>query len=132
MTTIVVFFSSLFMTSALVLLKAIELKREKKNFFLKIINRFDSGSNKLVNSLKFKSLQLIQIIRYIILVESKRIIEGLLSRAQEKILSEYKKRQDLIIAGKKEIMNKGSVSFYLKKIKEDKGNGQRGKIEEVL
>jgi hypothetical protein len=129
MATITVFASSLFMASALVLIKYIELKNNNKNILLKFINRFDSTFNKIILVLKFKILQLIQSIRYIILVEIKRIGEDLLKKAQEKVINEYKKRQEAIIVGKKEIVNKGSVSFYLKKITEDKCNGEKGKIE---
>lgn len=129
MATIIVFALSLFMASALVAMKAIELKKEKKNILLKLINKLDSRLINLVASLKFKSLQLIQSIRYIILVEAKRIGQEMFDRVQQKAISEYKKRQEVIIVGKKEIINKGSASFYLKKITEDKGSVGKGKIE---
>jgi len=132
MATVVIFASSLFMASGLVLIKAIELRNEKKNFLLKLVNLLDSRFNKIISTLKFKSLQLIQSIRYIVLVEIKRIAKDLFYQVQEKIISEYKKRQEIIIVGKKNIVNKGSVSFYLKKIAEDKGNGEKGKIEDDL
>ena len=132
MATVVIFASSLFMASGLVLIKAIELRNEKKNFLLKLVNLLDSRFNKIISTLKFKSLQLIQSIRYIVLVEINRIAKDLFYQVQEKIISEYKKRQEIIIVGKKNIVNKGSVSFYLKKIAEDKGNGEKGKIEDDL
>jgi hypothetical protein len=47
------------------------------------------------------------------------------------ILAEYRKRQEVIM-GRKNIANKGSVSFYLKKITEDKKEGEKGKIEDSL
>ena len=132
MATIVVFVLSLFMASVMIVIKAIELRNEKKNILLRLINKLDSRLINLVSTLKFKSLQLIQSIRYIILVETKRVAKELFNKVQEKVANEYKKRQQVIIVGKKQITNKGSVSFYLKKITEDKGNTGKGKIDSAL
>jgi len=132
MATIIIFASSLFMASVLVLIKTIELKKENKNILLKLINRLDSTFEKIILILKFKTLQLIQSVHYIIVVEAKIIVKDLFYKAKYKVISEYKKRQEAIIIGKKEIVNKGSVSFYLKKITEDKGNGEKGKIDDSL
>ena len=131
MTTIVVFASSLFITSAFVSIKAVELKYGKKNIILRIVGKFDSKCDHCVSSLKFKGLQLIQSIRYIFLVKIKEVCKDLFRRAEEKVMNEYKKRQDVVM-GKKDITSKGSVSFYLKKITENKGNGEKGKIEDIL
>lgn len=130
MTTIIVFASSLVITSALIITKALELKHEKKNIILRILSRFDSKSDKFVSALKFKSLQLIQSVRYIALVKSKEVFNDLFNRAKEKVLEELRIRHNIIIMGRKEIAHKGSVSFYLKKITENKGNGLKGKIED--
>ncbi|MFA6270130.1 MAG: hypothetical protein WC657_02885 [Candidatus Paceibacterota bacterium] len=132
MTTIIVFAFSLFVVLILVLLKAIELKYGKKNILLKLIYKLEPSSIKLVAFLKFKSLQLIQSVRYIVLVEMKEMITYFFDQTHDKIMNEYKKRQEVILVGKKNIINKGSVSFYLKKITEDKGSNERGKIEEIL
>jgi hypothetical protein len=131
MATIIIFACSLFIASVLVLIKAIELKRGVKNTILKFIGRFDAKSHQLVSAVKFKSLQLIQSIRYIILVEAKRVAEDLLHKTKEKALNEYRIRQNMMM-GQKEIVSRGSVSFYLKKITEHKGGGVKGKIEESL
>lgn len=132
MTTIVVFSSSLLVASALVLIKAVELRRGNKNILLGLISRLDNRLEKMVSNLKFRSLQLIQSFRYLVLVRVKEICKDCLRRMEEKAASELKKRQDVIMMGKKEIISKGSVSFYLKKITEDKGSGERGKIEDHL
>ena len=128
MTTIIVFGSSLFVASALVLVRALELRRGKKNILLNFISKFDSRSDKFISDLKFRSLQLIQTVRYILLVQTKISLRNLLYKIEEKIMNEYKMRQNIIM-GRREIANKGSVSFYLKKITEDKGNMGRGRIE---
>lgn len=131
MATIVVFASSLSLASVLVLIKASELKHEKKNILLKLINKLDSKLNEFVPFLRFKSFQLIQSIRYLILVKMKKIAEDLFHKVKEKILNEYKIRQGVIM-GHKEIIDNGSASFYLRKITEGKSNGRKGKIEESL
>lgn len=130
MTTIIVFASSLVITSALIIIKALELKHEKKNIILRILSRFDSKSDKFVSALKFKSLQLVQSVRYIALVKSKEVFNDLFNRTKERILEELRVRHNIIIMGRKEIAHKGSVSFYLKKITENKGVGMKGKIED--
>ncbi len=132
MATIAIFASSLFIASAMVAVKGIELKYGRKNFILEIFGKLDSKSMKLIASAKFRTLQLVQSVRYVLLVQSKIILKHLLEKAEEKIVNEYKKRQDAIMTGKRDIINKGAVSFYLKKIAENKGAGARGKIEESL
>ena len=131
MATIVVFASSLFIASAFVSVKAVELKYGRKNIILRLIGKFDSKCDNCVSGFKFKGLQLVQSVRYIVLVQIKEICKDLFKKAEEKIISEYKKRRDVVM-GKKDIADKGSVSFYLKKITEDKSNGEKGKIEDSL
>jgi hypothetical protein len=127
MTTIIVFASSLSITAILVLVKAIELKFGKKNTFLELISRLDNKALSLITEVKFRNLQLIQTIRYIVLVQSKDVFRSFLDKLQEKIALEYRLRQELVM-GKRNITNRGSVSFYLKKITEEKGM-EKGKIE---
>ncbi|MEK7669087.1 MAG: hypothetical protein AAB350_00650 [Patescibacteria group bacterium] len=131
MTTIVIFGSSLFMALILLLTKAMELKYGNKNIILRFIGKLDSKFETVVSNLKFRGLQLTQSIRYIFLVQAKEICKDCFKKIEEKAVNEFKKRQDVIM-GKKEIASKGSVSFYLKKITEDKGNGEKGKIEDSL
>jgi hypothetical protein len=131
MATTAIFASSFFIASVFVIAKAVELRNKRKNFFFRLINRLDPVLEKLISFLKFKSLQLIQSIRYIVLVEVKELAKALFLKAKERILDEYKKRHDMMM-GHKDITSNGSVSFYLKKITEHKGNGEKGKIEDIL
>jgi len=131
MATIVVFGSSLFIAVILLLIKGAELKYGSKNVFLRSLGRFDSKFEELVSNIKFRSLQIIQSVRYIIFVHAKEVTKDYLIKIEEKAVNEFKKRQDIIM-GKKEIASKGSVSFYLKKITEVKKNEERGKIEDLL
>src|SRR3989344_4365166 len=129
MATIVVFASSLSLTSLLVFVKAIELKYGKKNAVLGLICKFDTKVVTFMAALKFKSLQLIQSVRYLVLVQGKAVLKEQFLKVQERMISEYNARQNMIM-GRKDIKNNGSVSFYLKKITENKGNGEMGKIED--
>jgi hypothetical protein len=131
MTTIVVFVSSLFVALAFLGLKAVEIKYGKKNILLDLLSRFDLRTDKLISDLKFRSLQLIQSARYIVLVQTKAVCKKLLETVEEKIMDEYRARYTMIM-GQKEIAGNGSASFYLKKISEDKSSGRKGKIEESL
>jgi len=130
MTTIIVFASSFFTASALVAIKAIEIKYGKKNLVLELLSLLDTKSDKFIYDVKFKALQIIQSVRYVILVQTKTVCNNLLDKVEEKTMNEYKTRHNMIMMGQKNIVtNKGSVSFYLKKITEEKYNGQKGKIE---
>jgi hypothetical protein len=131
MTTIVVFASSLFIMSAFLTIKAVEIKYEKRNLLLCFLGKCDTTSEKFISDLKFKVLQIIQSTRYIALVQTKEVCKSLLEKVEAKIVSEYRARH-MMIMGQKEIANKGSVSFYLKKINEGKTLNGKGKIEEVL
>jgi len=132
MATTIVFASSLLVVSALIITKAIELKREKKNMILGILSKLDSKSDRFISAIKFKSLQLVQSIRYLALVRSKEIFNESFNNVKEKIKEELRTKHNIIIMGRKEIASKGSASFYLKKITEDKNNGEKGKIEDGL
>lgn len=131
MATITIFASSLSIATVLVLIKAIELKFNKKNILLTLLGKLDNGSITLISALKFRSLQLIQSIRYIILVQSHILLSEFLDRIKDRIKNEYQIRQEMMM-GRKIISSKGSVSFYLKKITEMKENESKGKIEDSL
>ena len=93
------------------------------------MGKFDHQCDYCVSGLKFRCLQFVQTIRYILFVQLKEIIKHFWSQIHERIKHEYKIRQEIIM-GRKEIINNGSASFYLKKITEHKGNGEKGKIHE--
>lgn len=131
MTIVLVFLGSLFCASALVMLKDLEVRRKKKNFALGILGRLDEKSLALASSIKYRSLQFIQSIRYIILVEAKNFLFAWAKDSWQRIYSEYLKARERALSGQKEINSRGSVSFYLKKITDEKG-GVKGRIEETL
>lgn len=131
MATIVVFASSLFAASALVSVKAVELRCGNKNILLRFISRLDSRADELVSALKFRALQLIQSIRYILLVHSKIVLKNLFFEMEEKMIKEYKSIRETVM-GHRDITGKSGVSFYLKKITENKGSMVKGKIQETL
>lgn len=131
MTIITIFVSSLCLTTILVTLKAVEIKYKKRNFIFNLLEHTDDWAEKVISGLKFKLLQLVQIVRYIVLVETKEICKNLLEKIEEKIANEYRAKQ-LIIMGRKNIPINNSASFYLKKIHEEKQNMEKGKIEESL
>jgi hypothetical protein len=129
MATIIVFASSLSIASVLVGVKAFELRCGRKNAALGLLCQLDSKFDRFIADLKFRTLQLVQSVRYILFVQSKIVFRDLTNKLIEKIIHEYKIRQSTIMMGHKEIVSNGSASFYLKKITEDKSNGERGKIE---
>ena len=129
MTTVVIFGSSLFVAILLVLLQAWELRRAKKNIILSLLAKLDPLSEKLIEVLKFRLLQAIQTLRFVVLVWSKEFASNLSSKAIDRLIKEFETRKGTVM-GKKEIRNNGAVSFYLRKIQEDKSNGEKGKIEE--
>lgn len=131
MITIVIFASSLFLALLILILKSIESKRGKPDALLALVNLLNPKVEKFIEAFKFKCLQIIQTVRYVVLIKTREYIEDLISQVQEKFFNAYKVRQEILM-GRKHIMNKGSVSFYLKKVAEYKGNGIKGKIEESL
>jgi len=132
MATVFLFVFSLLAASVLVVVKAIEIKYGKKNLILNILSKLDSKVESFVLNLKFRILQIVQSVRYVVLVRAKEVCKNFLVKIEQKIMDEYKSRQSTIMMGRKDIANRGSVSFYLKKITEDKCNGQKGKIEQSL
>lgn len=97
---------------------------------LSFLGRLDTLSNRIVSATKFKCLQAVQSIRYIFLVKIRGGLHNLFQGVKEKILNEYTVKQNVIMMGHKEFTNKGSASFYLKKIIEQKTNGEKGKIDD--
>ena len=128
MSTIIVFGISLVIAFVLICLKAIELKYQRENFILRILGLLDEQTEKLTSNIKFRTLQIIQTVRYLLLVHSKNVAKEMVGKAQDRIVKEYELRESTLM-GRKNISNRGSVSFYLKKIVTDKG---AGRIEEDL
>jgi hypothetical protein len=131
MATIIVFASSLSIASILLILKAIELRFSRKNILLRFISRFDAKVLSILEVLRFRFFQLIQTVRYVLMVKSLEVFRDLFFRVEHRVMNEYRLRQENMM-GRRDIINKGSVSFYLKKIAEDKGVGEKGQIVEEI
>lgn len=128
MITISIFSSSLFFAIALIILKAFDIRSGKQNFIARIISKLDNKSTELIKSIKFRSFQFIQILRYIFLVKTKNAIEVFFSDLFTRVRDEYLEREKVFM-GRKDISNKGAVSFFLKRIKDEKAFLNKGKIE---
>lgn len=128
MITISIFSSSLFFAVVLVILKAFDIRSGKQNFIARIISRLDNKSTELIKNIKFRSFQFIQTLRYIFLVKTKNAIEVFFSDLFARVRDEYLEREKVFM-GRKDISNKGAVSFFLKRIKDEKAFSNKGKIE---
>lgn len=127
MSIIIIFASSFFVVAGLLATKMVELQFGKKNIFLNLIRKLDTKSEKSISSLKFRTWQAVQSVRYLFVIK----IKYWLRAARERINQEYEMRQNVMM-GRKEIVANGSASFYLKKISESKNGSAKGKIEESL
>jgi len=131
MAVVIVFGSSFILALCIFTLKYFELRRGKSNFLLRFVSRFDSRAEELVAASKFRILQLIQSARYVVLVHIPAVIDRAIEKTKESILQELDARRNML-RGQKDISNKGAVSFFLKKIDENKRNGERGEINEEM
>lgn len=126
MVTIISFGLSLLTASILILVKTIELKKSRRNLLLKLISSFDDKYLSLAGFLKLKGFQIFQTLRYLIIFKSKNLLLHIFENSKNWFMNELKERQKEIM-GHREISRRGSVSFYLKRISEEKS---RGKIED--
>ncbi len=131
MATIVVFGSSFVLAIFLFLAKAIELRRDSASFVLRPLNSLNDRAERLALNMKFRLLQIIQTVRYICLVHLPALADRTVEGAKEKVLREVEARRKVIM-GHKDIVSKGSASFFLKKIDENKKNGEKGEINDSL
>jgi hypothetical protein len=130
MATIVVFGLSLFGLVLLILFKYIELRTGKRVFAHAAVTHWNSGAASLVGAVKYRIFQFIQIIRYIVLVKLPEKAQVSYSEAREVAMREIEKKREVLM-GRKVLKQNGSVSFFLKKIKEEVPHGE-GKIEESI
>ncbi len=131
MATIVIFGVSLALALLLLALKAVSLKKGSDTFLLRELGKLDPKAEKLSQSARFLILQAIQTVRYIFLVYIPKVIDEETGRYRESLAQKLEVQRNLLL-GKKEIQNRGAVSFFLKKIDETKRNGQRGEINDSL
>lgn len=128
MATIVVFGLALLGLLLLILFKHIELRTGRRVFAHRAVVHWNGGAASLVNTVKYRVFQFIQIIRYIILVKLPEKGRVSYNEAREVAAREIEKRREVLM-GRKVLKENGSVSFFLKKIKEQVPHGE-GKIEE--
>ena len=131
MTLITLFIASLLLIILMLIAKALELRSQKYSFILSIFKRLDNRALVVISDFKFRVLQVIQTVRYILLVSIPALIRQLVDDAKNHAMREYRNSQEVLM-GRKNIVNKGSVSFYLKKIQEDKLNTEKGEIQESI
>jgi hypothetical protein len=130
MATIVVFGLALLGLALLILFKYIELRTGKRVFAHDAVMRWNTGATSLVTTVKYRVFQFIQIIRYIVLVKLPEKGRVSYQEAREVAVREVEKRREVLM-GRKVLKQNGSVSFFLKKIKEEAPRGD-GKIEEEI
>ena len=100
-----------------------------------MLSRFDSASERLLNSIHFKLYQAVQSVRYLILVHLPEKGRVKINKTKEAVEEGFKKQKDVVM-GRKELKVNGSSSFFLRKMTEHKNgnstleNGERGKIED--
>jgi hypothetical protein len=128
MITISIFSSSLFFAVTLIILKAFDLRSGKQNVLVRIMSKMDNNSTVLIKNIKFRTFQFIQTLRYIFLVKTKNAIKTFFSGLFARVRDEYLEREKVFM-GRKDISSKGAVSFFLKRIKDEKAFSSRGKIE---
>lgn len=126
MTTTVVFGVSLFIAVLIVMLKHLELRSSKRHFLLSPLSKFDNQVQKLMRAAENLMLTLLKSLQHLIMISLKNAINKSWLHTKNRILHEYRIREEIIL-GRKHIPNRGSVSFYLRKIDEAK-NGNKGEI----
>lgn len=128
MITITIFASSLFFATFIIALKAFNIKSGREIRIHALIGKFDNKSTKLIANIKFLFFQTIQSIRYIFIVKIKDPFINFVTKEISRIANEYESSQRILM-GRKDISKKGAVSFYLRKIEEERVNIGKGKIE---
>lgn len=131
MTTIAVFGSSSILALFIVALKWLSVRRNKEGFLLTLLGRFNPFTERLIVDIKFRLLQIIQTIRYIFTIHIPVFIDKIVEKARQSAIKELEARRGMLL-GRKDIANKGSVSFFLKKIDENKQNTEKGEINDSL
>jgi hypothetical protein len=128
MANIIVFLIALFGVAVILLSKYIELRTGKRTLLQRVLDRLNGNSALFISGIKYRIFQFIQIIRFIILVKLPEKGRVSYNEARDVAAREYEKKREVLM-GRKVLKNNGSVSFFLKKIKQDVSHGE-GRIEE--
>ncbi len=131
MTNIVFFFVSLFIVFVLFVLKLVSVSKNRDIFPLNIFRITDPKAEKLIDYLKYKIYQIVQTLRFLVIVKMPEVLKHEKNKMQEKIAEKIDKQRDVIL-GKINIKDNGSSSFYLKEISEQAKNEEKGRIDESL
>lgn len=131
MVTIVIFGVSIFFAFTILLLKMLYLHRGRDGFVLRFLGRCDPWTERLTSATKFRTLQIIQSVRYLFLLRLPEIVSQTAKKYKGRLVLKLENKRNLLM-GRKEITNKGAVSFFLKKMDEAKKNGHKGEINEIL
>lgn len=130
MIAITIFGLSVLLALSIILSKLFEQRSQRANFILRLCRKFDPRAESFTNKFRFRILQLVQTVRYLFIVHLPQIMREVISEVQQGAMREYRVSQSIIM-GRKNIVNKGAVSFYLKRIKEEKGS-ERGEIQDNM
>ncbi len=134
MANIIIFAVSFFGLSVLFLSKHREIRTGEKNWFGKLLSKFDHRGSKLLYSFHYRAYQVIQTIKFLVMVRIPEKGRVKISKTRDSVITEYQKQKDVIM-GKKELNGNGSSSFFLRKMNDNKKenggeNGERGRIED--
>lgn len=131
MATIVIFWFFLLLVLLLLLLKYFEIKKGKNIKLLQFLSHFDFFFEKCKVFVDYKLLQVKQTIKYIFVVYIPDIIGRKTQKYKENINIKINNNKEMLM-GKRELENKGSSSFFLRKIDENKKNAKKGEINDFL
>jgi len=131
MTTVVLFGSSSILAGLILILKWFELRSGKNGFLLLLLNKLNPHAESLIQKLRLGALQIVQTIRYIVLVRIPGALDNAVEKARMSAVRELESRKGMLL-GRRDITSRGSVSFFLRKMNENKQNGERGEINDPL
>jgi len=98
---------------------------------LSLLARFDNTALRATDTLRALLLLTIQTLRYIVLVYVPQLLDDALKSAHRVIEVHLELRQS-VLRGRKDIRNKGAISFYFKKIDDQLKDRTHGEINEPI
>ncbi|MEK7642459.1 MAG: hypothetical protein AAB392_01555 [Patescibacteria group bacterium] len=131
MVTIVIFALSVIVASLLIVLRLLAMRSSRESLPLRFMSKYDSATQDFVDNLRFRILQVIQTIKYLTLVHMPSVADSTIAKYKLKMLDKLETQRNLLM-GRKNIQNRGSVSFFLKKIDETKKQTPKGFINDTL
>ncbi len=126
MATITIFAVSLFGCISLLVSGYLNVRRSSQNFFSRTLSKTDALIQGQKSRVDRFIVQMLQSIRYLFKVLIPELAHNAMNKVMQRIKEEYEKRNE-IMQGRRDIHNKGAVSFYLRKIARE--DGDEGAIE---